>query len=264
MVKRLRDWVWLWFWAWQAAAGAAAEPLTYEPVALGWTAEEVERASAGQLADIVQRARQQRRLGCAAHCVRLQRLFAGLVVQARGQSQQARQLPWSLTVVRLDDVEALALPSGQVLISERFIDRDVGPDDAALAFVLAHEMSHSILEHERQALTFARQLLPRQVPRSVQDMYTEMDFNLGLLKSMAPALQQGEFEADELGLLLAAAAGHRPDRQLAFLEHEAEAPTAGAPPPVIATHPPLPERLARMQALLPLAWRVWAVAHPAP
>jgi len=265
MFKRMRGWLWRGLWLGLAAAsGVAAEPLTYEPVALGWTAEEVEQSASGQLIGIVQRAQERRSLGCSTHCARLNRLFADLVVQARGQSLRAYALPWTLTVVRLEDVEALALPGGQVLISEPFIDREVGADDAALAFVLAHEMSHSILEHERQALTFARLLLPRQVPRSVQDMYVEMDFNLGLLRAMAPALQQGEFEADELGLLLAAAAGHRPDRQLAFLDHEASEANTTPPPPVVATHPALPERLARLRALLPLAWRVWAAAHPAP
>ena len=40
-----------------------------------------------------------------------------------------------------------------------------------MQLVLAHEMIHSILGHERQALTYAQLLLPRQIVRSVKDMY---------------------------------------------------------------------------------------------
>ena len=76
-----------------------------------------------------------------------------------------------------------------------------------LAFVLAHEMIHSILEDERQALSYAQLLLPRQIVRSVTGMQVEIDCNASLLMAMEPVMQQGEYEADELGMLLASAAG---------------------------------------------------------
>lgn len=244
------------FAALTAAAAASAQPLTYEPVALGWTAAEVERASDGSLRDIAQRARQRQGWGCARHCERLQRIFDRLLAPTRAQSAAARARDWSLTVVRLPDVEAMALPGGQVIVSEHFIDAR-GLSDAALAFVLAHEMAHSILEHERQALTFARMLLPRQVHRSVSDMYTEMEFNIRLLKAMEPVMQQGELEADELGLLLAARAGYAPEEQMAFIEAEAAMEASGARP-VVATHPSAALRLEKLRERLPLARRLLA------
>jgi predicted Zn-dependent protease len=243
--------------AWTAPAWCA-EPLAYEPVALGWSADEVERASADSMRDLTQRAQQARQFGCEQHCARLDRIFSRLLAQARAQSPSARDRPWSLTVVRLPGVEAMALPGGQLIVSEFFID-ERGLSDAALAFVLAHEMAHSILEHERQALTFARMLLPRHVHRSVRDMYTEMDFNLRLLKAMEPVMQQGELEADELGLLLAAQAGYAPEQQLAFIESEAALETGGGKP-VVATHPPALLRLEKLRERLPLARRLVPLA----
>jgi Zn-dependent protease with chaperone function len=238
-------------------AGHAVE-LAYEPVALGWTTDEVERATAGTYTSITQRAAAAQQLGCLHHCERLQRIFARLVTVARGQTKRSQNLPWSLTVVRLPDVDALALPGGQVIVSEAFIDRHALDDDA-LAFVLAHEIAHCILEHERQVLTFARMLLPRDVPRSVRDMYTEMDFNFGLLMAMEPVMHQGEFEADELGLLLASVAGFAPRRQLAFIEGEV---AAAGRRPLLSTHPTPQARLDRLRAALPLAERLLNVAGP--
>jgi len=238
--------------AWAVAQGRAVE-LAYEPVALGWSPDEVARATSGTFAAIVRRAEQARQMGCQRHCDRLERVFARLLVVARGQTQRSRHLPWSLTIVRLTDVDALALPGGQVVVSESFVDRHALSDEA-LAFVLAHEMAHSILEHERQALTFARLLLPRDVPRTVSDMYTEMDYNFALLQAMEPVMHQGEYEADELGLLLASAAGFAPERQLAFIEAEA---AEGSPRrPLLSTHPAPQARLARLRAALPLARRL--------
>jgi len=235
--------------------------MAYEPVALGWSAAEVERATAGNLASIIQQAERNGELGCLRHCARLDRIFNRLVVLARRQTERAAQLPWSLTIVRRGDVEAMALPGGQVLVSEEFIDSRALSDEA-LAFVLAHEMAHSILEHERQTLHFARMLLPRDVPRSVADMYAEIDYNIALLKSLEPVMQQGELEADELGLLLASAAGFAPQRQLGFVEREAA--RGDERKPIVRTHPPAQLRLDQLRLRLPLAERFYAAARASP
>ena len=235
-----------------AGSAAPAAQLAYEPVALGWTAAEVERVGAAEMQALTARAEQSRRSGCRNHCERVERVFGRLVAEARLQTARSARLPWSLAIVRLPDVEAMSMPGGQLAISETFIESRLQSDET-LAFVLAHEMAHSILEHERQTLTFARLLLPRQVARSVQDMYVEMDYNPSLLRAMEPAMQQGEYEADELGLLLASAAGFDPDRQLAFIEQECRA--GGRQPLLAATHPPPCARQKALQALLPLARR---------
>ncbi len=233
-------------------ATAQAVQLAYEPVGLGWSDDEVERASAGQMDTLAERAEKHQKMGCVAHCERLEHVFNRLVAEALTQTARSATLPWSLMVVRLPDVNAFALPNGRLAISESFIDRHLRTDET-LAFVLAHEMVHSILEHERQALTYAQLLLPRQIVRSVKDMYVEIDFNAGLLMDMEPVMQQGEYEADELGLLLASAAGFDPDRQIAFIE--AQCRIDGERQPMVATHPPACRRLNALQALLPLARR---------
>ena len=44
-------------------------------------------------------------------------------------------------------------------------------------------------------------------------MQVQIDFNASLLMAMEPVMQHGEYEADELGMLLASAAGFDPDTQ---------------------------------------------------
>lgn len=244
-----------------ASSGAPALQLGYEPTSLGWSSGEVARAGLDSLQQTVAQARRQDQLGCERHCDRLRRIFERLVVEARQQTARAALLPWSLTVLRLDGVAALALPDGQIVISEALIE-DRGLSDEALAFVLAHEMAHAILEHERQLLTAGRQLLPRQVERSVQDMYVEFEHNFGLLKTLEPVLHQGEFEADELGLLLAALAGFGPQRQLEFMQNEVAEDGGGRA--LASTHPAPMERLERLTERLPLARRLHEVGTAPP
>lgn len=240
-----------------ACAAAPAVQLAYEPIALGWTSGEVARVGTENLRHTVAQASRQGRLGCELHCERLWSIFERLVTQARQQTERAQHLPWSLTVLGTNDETAFALPDGQVVVSEALIE-ERGLSDEALAFVLAHEMAHSILEHERQLLTAGRLLLPRHVERSVRDMYVEFEHDFGFFRRLEPVLHQGEFEADELGLLLAALAGFAPNRQLEFMQNEVAEDSGRRP--VGSTHPQALDRLARLHTRLPLAWRLHDMA----
>jgi predicted Zn-dependent protease len=249
---RIKAWA-IALWVPLLIAPASAQTLSYEPVGLAWTAHEVEQASLGSLQILTQRAVRENKMGCKQYCKRLHRIFNSLLPHARAQSLAALQRNWSLTVVRLPGVDAMALPGGQIIVSEDFI-RANRLSDESIAFVLAHEMAHSILEHERQALTVARMLLPREVNRTVDDIYVEMSFNHALFKALEPVMQQGELEADELGLLLAAKAGYAPDKQITFIAREAarEIPAK----PLVATHPTSKQRLEKLRERLPLARRL--------
>lgn len=228
----------------------------YDPVALNWSAAEVERAGAVNLRAVIRRATSDGELGCALPCERVQGIFERLVEVARWQTPRAGSLRWSLQVVRTPGVEAMALPDGSLVISEAFIASSAA-DDPSLAFVLAHEMAHAILEHERQTLHVARMLLPAGVERNVADMYVELGHNFGLYKAIQFALQQYELEADELGLLMAAAAGFAPRRQLSFLVDEAQRPAVGQ---LMQSHPSGSERLDQARLRLPLAERLFDLA----
>lgn len=242
---------------------ARPEPLTYEPVALAWSSAEVEQATIGNLQIIKERAQKTNELGCRRYCDRLDHVFNRLLPLARAQTTHAAKLNWSLTVVQLADVDAMALPGGQLIISEHFIQTHQ-LSDAMLAFVIAHEMSHSILEHERQVLSLARMLLPPHIPRSVSDVYTEMEFNRKLVRAIEPMIQQGEFEADELGLLMAAKAGYAPESQVAFIEAQATvtADTSSNSVAFLMSHPGARQRFARLQERLPLARRLFSRLTP--
>jgi len=185
------------------------------------------------------------RMGCARHCERLTRIFAQLV-RAAATVIDGPPLQWQLAVGSNPRETAWALAGGRLYISESFID-EFKLSDAELAFVLAHEMSHALLQHENEALTVAAALVPRAVSRTVDSMVGELDFDLGLSLKLGPEWLAEEFEADRAGLLLAGAAGFDPDQMLEFFRklsgHDAQSTS------LIRTHPAASERLQRALAV---------------
>jgi Zn-dependent protease with chaperone function len=234
---------------------AAALQLIDAPTGLAWTAEEVERAATGGAATVLARAAAAGQGDCRTDCEAIQRVWDRLAAVIDGQQEGSRRrFVLRLHVVQSADVDAFAVPDGTLVLSEDFVRRR-SLDDAQLAFVLAHEAAHVLLEHERQALTAALSLLPRGVARTVDDIYVEFGFNIAIVRLLEPVLHQAEFEADEVGLQLAAYAGYAPVEQLRFMESEAENETPGVE--VVSTHPTAANRLARLRVQMPLAERIF-------
>jgi Zn-dependent protease with chaperone function len=237
-----------------ACASAAGPPhrtvLDFASPGLAWTAAAVSSASESSSAP---RPAAQR-LACVTHCASIGRPWAALLAAARRHADLDHAPNWQLDVVQRDDIEAQALPGGRVVLSESFVRRRA-LTESQIAFVLAHEIAHVLHQHERQLLTAALALLPREVPRTVADVYVEMDFNISLFKSLEVVMQQAELEADETAIYLAALAGYGPSDTLRFLEAE-DRHTERDAASFVATHPSAATRLQQARRSLPLALRL--------
>ncbi len=237
---------------------AAGLQLIDAPSGLAWSGEDVAQAGAGSASTVLAGAAEAGELGCRTHCDTIGRVWQRLSsVVSQQQAASGRPLELSLHVVQSTDVDAFATPDGTLVLSEDFIRRRHF-DDAQLAFVLAHEVAHVLLEHERQALTAALAILPRVSSRTVEDIYVEFGFNLGVVRLLEPVRHQAEYEADELGLQIAALAAFRPAEQLRYMEDEAAAEQPANA--VVSTHPTGANRLHRLTARLPLAERIYEYA----
>jgi len=193
--------------------------------------------------------------GCMAYCEVLQHVWGALqpVFQAQQEKQDLR-----LLVLRSPSIEALSFADGTIVISEDFIAR-AGLDQAQIAFVLAHEASHVLLQHESQTLTSMLAVLPSKAARTAQDIYTEMEYNYYALSDPVTFIfHQIEFEADEVALQLAAMAGFAPQLQLQFMGQRAK---VSAETGMYSTHPRARDRLQRLQDQMPLAVRMFELGQ---
>jgi predicted Zn-dependent protease len=162
-------------------------------------------------------------------------------------------LHYRVTMLNSQSINAFALPTGQVYVTRGLIA--LANDESELASVLAHEMGHVIAHHAEQRAEEARNA--ELANRAIADVVSDPEVGaLALAKSklkLASFSRAQEFEADALGIGIAARAGYDPYGAVRFLssmEHNSElkaeqsgtAINPGAPD-FLSSHPATPERI---------------------
>jgi predicted Zn-dependent protease len=182
---------------------------------------------------------------------RLQTLIEHTVEQLVAASERP-DLHYKITVLNSQSVNAFALPSGQLYVTRGLIA--LANDDSELASVLAHEMGHVLAHHAEMREEHAREA--ELVSRVVSDVVTDPAAGaLALAKSklaLASFSRAQEFEADAIGVAIAARAGYDPYGAVRFLtamEHnsrlkpEQNGAINPAAPDFLSSHPATPERI---------------------
>ena len=165
-------------------------------------------------------------------------------------------LHYRITILNSPAVNAFALPSGQLYVTRGLAA--LANDNAELASVLAHEMAHVIARHA--AIREDRAKQAAIVGRVVNDVLSDPQTGaLALAKTkiaLASFSRAQEFEADGIGVGIAAKAGFDPygaARFLASMGRNADLKSAGssADPRTLdflSSHPATPERVKNAQA----------------
>jgi predicted Zn-dependent protease len=128
------------------------------------------------------------------------------------QSQRP-QLPWTFAVLDDPGFNAFAAPGGYVFVTKGLIDR---VDEAELAGILAHEITHVVERHHLKALRakaragLATQVLRSQLNSNVGGMVSAQLLALGRDLYSSGLDQDDEFDADRSGVWLAARSGFDP------------------------------------------------------
>lgn len=157
-------------------------------------------------------------------------------------------LPWTFVVLDNPGFNAFAAPGGYVFVTKGLLDRT--PTEAELAGVLAHEITHVTQKHHLKAMvTQARTQLGTQavghlLSKNGGDTVSGMLLNLGRDLYAKGLDRADEFEADRMGVALAARAGMDPYGLLALLQQmSAEQPDHPAYALAFSTHPPSLQRV---------------------
>ena len=164
-------------------------------------------------------------------------------------------LAYKVTLLNSPAVNAFALPTGQLYVTRGLLA--LANDDAELASVLSHEMSHVIAKHAALREEEARTV---SITNSVvNDVLSDpQEGALALARSkirFATFSRAQEFEADELGVGIAARAGYDPfgaARFLSSMGRNADLRAGGngadvRSPDFFSSHPATPERVKAAQ-----------------
>jgi predicted Zn-dependent protease len=164
-------------------------------------------------------------------------------------------LPWQFGVLDDNDVNAFAAPGGYVFITKGLLARM--NNEAELAGVLAHEISHVLRKHHLQALKKgARSELMSDLANDVIKSQGG-DPRLSKLVSAGTEIyargldKQDEFEADRMGVVIAARAGYDPYGLPAVLQTlQSINPNDSNLALMFKTHPALGDRLSLLDGLM--------------
>lgn len=167
--------------------------------------------------------------------------------------QSARpDLPWTFAVLDDGGFNAFAAPGGYVFVTKGLIDRVA--DESELAGILAHEISHVVQKHHLEAIRknaragIVTQLIGSQLSKDLGGALSAQLIGLGRDLYSKGLDQEDEFEADRLGVALAASSGFDPYGLLATLQQlRAATPDNPVFTLSISTHPPAQLRMDQVE-----------------
>ena len=179
-------------------------------------------------------------------------------------------LPWTFGVLETETINAFAMPGGTVVISHGLLKRL--QNESELAGVLGHEIAHVVQKHQLKAMqsgamgdiaaTVGKEYASSRIGRSGGGDAFGLKSQLAsagvdLVKDgffMKPLDRSLEYEADRMGVVLAARAGYDPYGLVSVLQMLAQVkPEDTSGGVLFATHPSAGDRLSELERLMPAA-----------
>ena len=180
---------------------------------------------------------------------------AALAAENKLQAQHlSRGFEWEVSVIDSPQVNAFCLPGGKMAVYTGLVP--VAKNADAMAVVMGHEISHALLRHgaQRMARKQLESIGQMAGAASGMDQSTMQSvFAAYGYTSQLPYARGHETQADEIGLMLAAAACFNPEEAVALWERMEQAKNGQAPPEFASTHPSSATRIENLQRLMPKA-----------
>ncbi len=161
---------------------------------------------------------------------------------------------WDVTVLQSDQVNAFCLPGGKIAVYTGLVP--VANNADAMAVVMGHEISHALLRHGAQRMTEQKLAQIGQMAGAMSGMdQGQMQAVMAVYGygRALPYARKQESQADEMGLMLAAAACYNPQEAVPLWQRMEQASGGSAQPEFASTHPNPGTRIDNLQSLMPKA-----------
>ena len=183
---------------------------------------------------------------------------------SKNLSKELEGYKWEYNLVDDNTVNAWCMPGGKIVVYTGLLP--ISQNEAALAIVLGHEVSHAIFQHgnERmsQALTaqlgqIGLEIAMKDKPAETRNLFLNA-FGAGATVGLIlPFSRKHEYEADHYGLYWAAMAGYNPQEAISFWERMSRASNSQKPPEFLSTHPDDGSRIKKLQEYMPEALKMY-------
>lgn len=161
---------------------------------------------------------------------------------------------WEVNVIPSDQVNAFCLPGGKIAVYTGLVP--VAENADAMAVVMGHEISHALLRHGAQRMTEQKLAQIGQMAGAMSGMDAQQMQAVMAVYGYGRALpyaRKQETQADEMGLMLAAAACFDPNAAIPLWQRMEAASGGAGQPEYASTHPNPGTRIQNLEALMPKA-----------
>lgn len=262
------------FAAWQWFGSAETDPYTGETAHYGASASEevelgrqayrqVQADAQGQGALLPADAPASRDIRAIAQrlIAKVPEVTADLAAQNQQQAPTSYQdFQWDVSVIQSDEANAFCLPGGKMAVYTGLLP--VTRTDDAMAVVMGHEIAHALLRHGSQRMAQQNLVQMGQMAASMAVDGMDPQQQQAVMAALGAGAQYGlilpygrnhETQADEVGLMLAAAACYDPRAAIPLWQRMAQLGGGARPPEFASTHPDPSNRIQTLQGLMPEA-----------
>jgi len=149
------------------------------------------------------------------------------------------------------------MPGGKIVVYTGILP--ITQNDAALAVVIGHEVTHALAKHGKERMSeallqqYGGQALSIALAnksKETQQLYGNA-YGLGTQYGiMLPFSRKNEYEADKYGLVFTALAGYDPHEAILFWKRMSQSSGGQKPPEFASTHPSDENRIAQLQSIM--------------
>ncbi len=182
----------------------------------------------------------------------------------KGISDKLAGFKWEYNLVDDKAVNAWCMPGGKIVVYTGLLP--ITQNEAALAAVMGHEVSHALLQHGNQRMSqgLAQQLggvalsvAVANKPQQTQNLFLGAYGAGTQLGVLLPFSRKHELEADDWGLKFAAMAGYNPQEAINLWKRMEQASSGVKPPEFMSTHPSEGRRIEQLEKLMPEALKYY-------
>lgn len=174
-------------------------------------------------------------------------------LDANGYQGYLKDYQWEYNLVDDKTVNAWCMPGGKIVVYTGILP--IAQDEAGLAAIMGHEVSHALANHGQQRMSAGMLQQMGAVAGNVviSDPQTLNLFNQAYgvgsqVGVMLPFSRSHETQADEIGLYLMAIAGYEPLEAANLWRRMSAQSGGGAPPEFLSTHPANETRIKNIEA----------------
>ena len=182
---------------------------------------------------------------------------------AKGLTSELEGYKWEYNLVDSKDVNAWAMPGGKMVVYTGLLP--VTQNEAALAVVLGHEITHALAHHGNERMS--QQMVAQGIGvvggvltsgnQQVSNIFNNVYGPGATVGVLLPNSRKQELESDHYGLIFTAMAGYNPREAVPLWERMKAMSEGNRPPEFLSTHPAEDTRIEKLKQMMPEALKYY-------